>query len=86
MRYKVSYEKRALKELYKLPKKAIGQIVAKIESLASIPYQTGVRKLTDLEEVYRARVGNYRILYQIDDGKLLILIVAIGDRKNVYDK
>lgn len=86
MRYKIVYEKRALKELHKMSGKAVGRIIAKIESLALDPYQSGIRKLTDLHHVYRARVGNYRIIYQINDDKLIILIVAIGDRKDVYDK
>lgn len=86
MKYKVSYAKRALKELSKLPSKAVGQMVKKINSLAENPYQAGVRKLTDTDEIYRARVGNYRILYEINDGELHIIIVAIGDRKDVYSR
>jgi len=85
MRYKISYEKRALKELSKLPGRAVTQIVKKIESLAENPYQAGIRKLTDTDEIYRARVGNYRILYEINNGELRIIIVAVGDRKDVYD-
>ncbi|MGX5857520.1 type II toxin-antitoxin system RelE family toxin [Dyadobacter jiangsuensis] len=86
MRYKIVYEKRALKELYKLPSKAVSQIIKKIDSLAENPYQTGIRKLTDTDEVYRARAGNYRILYEINDGQLRIMIVKIGDRKDIYNR
>ncbi|SDF49755.1 hypothetical protein SAMN04487996_1119 [Dyadobacter soli] len=47
MRYKISYEKHALKELKRLPSKAVGQILRKINSLAENPYQAGIRKLSD---------------------------------------
>lgn len=86
MRYKIIYEKHALKELYKLPSKAVNQILKKIDSLAENPYQAGIRKLTDTDEVYRARAGNYRILYEINDGQLRIMIVKIGDRKDIYNR
>jgi len=86
MRYKIIYEKRALKELYKMPLTAIEQIVKKIDSLAKNPYQSGIRKLTGADEVYRARAGDYRILYEINDRELRVMIVKIGDRKDVYNR
>ncbi|MBO9613050.1 MAG: type II toxin-antitoxin system RelE/ParE family toxin [Dyadobacter sp.] len=86
MRYKISYEKRAIKELNKLPKRAVVQVVKKIDSLGENPYQAGVRKLAAIHDVYRARVGNYGILYEINDGELRIIIVSIGDRKDVYNR
>ncbi|WP_409021828.1 type II toxin-antitoxin system RelE family toxin [Dyadobacter sp. LHD-138] len=55
-----------------------------MESLATDPYQSGIKKLKSFDHVFRAKAGNYRILYEIDGDKLLIMIVAIGDRKDVY--
>ncbi|MCF0065140.1 type II toxin-antitoxin system RelE/ParE family toxin [Dyadobacter chenwenxiniae] len=86
MSYTVQYEKRALKELSKLPATAVRQILTKIDSLSTDPYQTGIKKLKGFENVFRARAGNYRILYEVNDGKLLIMIVVVGDRKDVYDQ
>jgi mRNA interferase RelE/StbE len=85
MSYTVQYEKRALKELSKLPIAAVKQILAKIHTLSIDPYQSGIKKLKGFDNVYRAKAGNYRILYEIKDGKLLVVIVAIGDRKDVYN-
>ncbi|WP_084439936.1 type II toxin-antitoxin system RelE family toxin [Dyadobacter alkalitolerans] len=45
-----------------------------------------MKKLKGSENVFRARAGNYRILYEVNDGKLLIMVVAVGDRKDVYDQ
>jgi mRNA interferase RelE/StbE len=85
MSYTVQFEKRALKELSKLSSASVKLILAKIDSLSIDPYQTGIKKLKGFENVFRARAGNYRILYEINDGKLIIMIVAIGDRKDVYN-
>lgn len=85
MSFTIRYEKRALKELSKLPRSAVKQILAKIESLATDPYQSGIKKLKGFDHVFRAKAGNYRILYEIDGDKLLVMIVAIGDRKDVYN-
>jgi mRNA interferase RelE/StbE len=45
---------------------------------------TDVRKLTDPSGLYRLRVGGYRVAYQINDGELVILVVKVGDRRDVY--
>ncbi|MEO6286761.1 MAG: type II toxin-antitoxin system RelE/ParE family toxin [Dyadobacter sp.] len=85
MSYTIQYEKRALKELSKLPATVVKQILAKIDSLSVDPYQTGIKKLKGFDKVFRAKSGNYRILYEIEDDKLLVLVVAIGDRKSIYE-
>lgn len=57
---------------------------ARIKALAEQPRGPGVEKLVGLDDTYRVRVGDYRILYEIDDGVLLILVVRIGHRRDVY--
>ena len=86
MIYTVKYEKHALKELVKLPSSAVKQILLKIDSLAINPYQSGVKKLKGFDHVFRAKAGNYRILYEVDGEQVLIMIVAIGDRKDIYKR
>ena len=86
MIYTIKYEKRALKELSKLSTNVVKQILGKIESLALDPYQSGIKKLKGFDNVFRAKAGNYRILYEINGDKLLVIIVAIGDRKDIYNK
>ena len=56
-----------------------------IESLATDPRPPGCRKLAGISDRYRLRVGDYRIIYCIDDGKVTVLVLAIGHRREVYD-
>jgi mRNA interferase RelE/StbE len=60
------------------------RISAKIDSLKTNPRPSGVEKLSGEEDLYRVRVGDYRILYQIHDRILLVLILRIGHRQDVY--
>jgi mRNA interferase RelE/StbE len=55
-----------------------------IEALSDAPRPAGCRPLNGYAGVWRVRVGNYRICYQIDDGRLLILVITISTRDNVY--
>jgi mRNA interferase RelE/StbE len=48
------------------------------------PRPPGAKKLADSDKLYRIRSGNYRIVYQVEDEILLVLVVKIGDRKDVY--
>ena len=85
MKYEVLIEKAALKELSKIPPKEQSRIITTIKSLSKEPRPIGVKKLTG-REAWRIRVGNYRIIYEIQDNKLVILVVHIGHRKNIYRK
>ena len=55
-----------------------------MDGLAKVPQPKGVKKLTGAEDLYRIRVGNYRVVYQIQDNCLIVLVVRIGHRKDVY--
>ena len=59
MRFIIKYEKRALKELSRLPTAVVKQVLNKIDSLAIDPYQSGIKKLKGFEQVFRAKSGNY---------------------------
>ena len=82
--YKIEIKKSATKEIAKLPKNILKRILNKIQSLSSNPRPNGCKKLT-ADEKYRVRVGNHRILYSIEDEKLVIYVVKVGHRKKVYD-
>ncbi len=84
MPYKIELKPAAVKQLSNLEKKFQVQVRKKIDSLAEEPRPAGVEKLTEVERLYRIRSGNHRIIYQINDDKLLVLVVRIGDRKEVY--
>jgi len=82
-KYKITIKKSAAKELQDIPKKDLLKIIKRIQSLAENPRPTGSQKLSAREQ-YRIRQGDYRIVYSIDDKKLLVDIVKIGHRREVY--
>lgn len=84
--YSVNFASSARKALKKLPKEILEKIIRKIEDLISNPYSPhlDVKKLAGGGGEHRLRVGDYRIVYLIEDDRLLILIVAIAHRKDVY--
>lgn len=83
-KYSIRIKKSARKELDSITTKADRQrIVRRIQSLADDPRPPGALKLSG-QERYRIRQGRYRILYTIEDTILIVQIVRIGDRKNVY--
>lgn len=83
MSYRLEVDDRAVRELAKLPKKAIARISTAIWALGENPRPPGVKKLT-AREGYRIRVGDYRVLYVVEDDVERVRIFRIGDRKNVY--
>jgi len=84
MAYKVVLSKRAKRQMLKLPPGIDRRIEDAIDSLAEDPRPEGARKLQGVDDLYRLRVGSYRIIYQIQDKKLVVLIVKVGDRRDVY--
>jgi mRNA interferase RelE/StbE len=82
--YQVQISQEAQKNLRDLDKPFQTQVFRKIESLADDPRPHGVEKLKGEEGFYRIRSGNYRILYTINDKALVVLVIRIGDRKEVY--
>ncbi|MGB0723744.1 MAG: type II toxin-antitoxin system RelE family toxin [Gammaproteobacteria bacterium] len=83
MDYAVSIERRALKALAKIPPPHRGRVATAIDGLASIPYPPGTKKLVG-RDAWRIRVGDYRVIYEIDEMHLVILVVALGHRQGVY--
>jgi len=82
-KYRIEIKKSAVKELNNLPPKDLKIIIKKIQDLAYDPRPPGCKKLTG-EEKYRIRSGQYRILYKIEDDVLVVYIVKIAHRRNVY--
>ena len=82
-RYRVIIKKSVAKDLKGIPKKDAIRILSSIDSLADDPRPHGTKKLSG-QERYRLRQGNYRILYEIEDDRLIICVVRVGDRRDVY--
>lgn len=83
MTYTIYIERYAQKQIMKLDKKAIPLIKSAIAGLAENPRKRVSIKLKG-EEAYRIKVGNYRIIYEIDDKKVTVIVVAVGHRKDVF--
>ncbi len=83
MKYTIFIERYAQKQIMKLDKKSIPVIKKSIAELADNPRPTGYKKLKG-EDAYRIRVGKYRVIYEIDDGRILITVVSVGHRKDIY--
>jgi mRNA interferase RelE/StbE len=81
--YRILIKPTAGKELNKIPKKDLSRITAKIESLSENPRPPGCEKLA-VQDAYRIRHGSYRIIYTIEDDKLIIFVIKIGHRRDVY--
>jgi len=82
-RYSLQFRKSVAKDLRNLPKKDVRRILKRIESLAEDPRPRGCEKITG-REIYRVRQGHYRILYEIRDDVLAVLVIKIGSRDGVY--
>ena len=83
MKYTVLVERYAQKQLMNLSKEEIPVIKNAIASLANNPRPQGCKKLKG-EPAWRIRVGNYRIIYEIDDDQVIVIVVTVGHRKNIY--
>lgn len=82
--YTVQLKKSAEKELLALPAQVQVRILTALEALAHDPRPNGCKKLKGHENTYRIRVGDYRVIYEVHDGKLLVYVLRIADRKDVY--
>jgi mRNA interferase RelE/StbE len=86
MAYKIIIDDKALNELANLPRKIQRQITNKIDNLSSDPRPAGCKIIQQDKSLYRIRSGDYRIVYQIREKQVLVLVVSIGHRKDIYRK
>jgi mRNA interferase RelE/StbE len=84
MPYRIELSKSAAKQLDKLPDSVLTILIQAIQMLSEEPRPNNCKKLKG-RDAYRIRKGNYRIIYEIFDDVLLIDVVAIGHRKDVYE-
>jgi mRNA interferase RelE/StbE len=82
--YRVELSRTALKALENLPKADFQKISKKIDGLQTNPRPQKVEKLSGYDDLYRVRSGDYRIVYQIFDKQLIILVVNVGHRREIY--
>lgn len=82
--YEIEYKKSVEKDLRKLPASQFKAVVAKIQNLATEPHPNGSVKLRGASNLFRIRHTDYRIIYQVIDNRLIVLIVKVGHRREVY--
>jgi len=86
MRYSIEFRPAVLKNLKRFPKRDLVRIKKKIEELESNLPVLNTTKMKGDNSFHKVRSGNYRIIYEIHDDRLVILIVNVGHRKDVYKK
>ncbi len=81
--YSIHFKKSAQKELSKLPVDIQKRLVTAIRLLAENPRPTGVKPLVSQKNTWRKRIGRYRIIYEIQDDRLIVVVIKIGHRKSI---
>jgi mRNA interferase RelE/StbE len=84
MAYKIEFTAAAKRQFDKLPDTARRRLAETVDRLSENPRPAGIKKLSGEEGLYRVRAGDYRIVYRIEDSRLLVLVVKIGHRREVY--
>jgi mRNA interferase RelE/StbE len=85
-RYRVELAPTADRQRRKLPVDVQKRIVRALEQLETDPRPPGVRKLQGEDNLWRLRVGDYRVIYTIEDDRLLVLVVRVANRRDAYGK
>ncbi|MBI1318128.1 MAG: type II toxin-antitoxin system RelE/ParE family toxin [Candidatus Hydrogenedens sp.] len=84
MRYRIEWKSSALREFRKLPANVRDSVRCRIEGLADEPRPSGCKKLSGIQGVFRVRDGDYRILYEIEDEAIVIVILRVRHRGESY--
>jgi mRNA interferase RelE/StbE len=84
MTYTVEIRPAAARQLKKLTRVVQAQVIQQLEELELDPRPPDVKKLSGKNNLYRVRVGEYRIVYEIQDAVLLVLVLAVGHRREIY--
>jgi mRNA interferase RelE/StbE len=83
--YELRLARSARKELEALPDAMLARVAEVLDALPSEPHPRGCKKLRGASDLWRARVGDFRIIYHVDDRARLIEVRAIRDRKDAYE-
>jgi mRNA interferase RelE/StbE len=84
MAYAVEFSPSAEREFRKLSREVQRRLSPRIDSLAQNPRQSGAKKLKGREDLWRIRVGDYRIVYEVRDRTLVVLVIRVAHRRDVY--
>jgi mRNA interferase RelE/StbE len=84
-KYRVVFRKSVARDLRRIPNQDARRILAAVGSLSAEPRPSGVERLSG-QERYRMREGKYRIVYEINDKEVVVVVVKVGHRKDVYQR
>ncbi len=82
--YRIEVSATAEKQIRKLPVDDQVRVLRAIQHLALENHPSGCRKLQGYEDVFRIRVGRYRVIYSVESGRLIVIILKVGHRRDVY--
>jgi mRNA interferase RelE/StbE len=82
--YEIVFKPAAQRDLKKLPQKMQKRLLKGIMILAENPHSQGVEKLVGYEDLFRLRVVDFRVIFEVHEAELVVVIVRIGDRKEIY--
>lgn len=82
--FAIEYDPKAIKELAKVDKQIIRRVIKAIDALSADPRPSGTRPLVGYPNLWRIRVGDYRVVYTIKDTELVVLALRVAHRSNVY--
>ena len=84
-KYAIDIKPSARKELENLSDRLIARLVPKIDGLAANPRPSGCRKLRGYKDLWRIRVGDYRVVYIVDDDRKMVSVTRVAHRRDVYE-
>jgi len=82
--YKIEVSATAEKQIRGLGRDEQVRVLRAIQQLATDPRPRGARKLRGYDDVYRIRVGTFRVIYSVESGRLLVIVLKVGHRKDIY--
>jgi len=86
LNYRIEITPHAARQLKRLARPIQAKLVARIEQLAHDPRPQGVVSLSGAKDLLRIRDGDYRIVYSVEDDVLLVIVVGVGNRKDIYQR
>jgi mRNA interferase RelE/StbE len=82
--HRLEITRKAQRQLDRLPNQTALRVKAAIQQLTNDPRPPGAVKMADMQGGWRIRVGDYRVVYEIHDDRLVVLIIRVGHRRDVY--
>ncbi|WXG47141.1 MAG: type II toxin-antitoxin system RelE/ParE family toxin [Candidatus Atabeyarchaeum deiterrae] len=86
MKYEIRWKRSAERDLRSIDRQQVARIISAVESLAGNPFPPGLRKLRGAEQLYRIRVGDYRVIYEIETKSRILTIFYVRHRREAYRK